>query len=105
MRSELRGEMLRILGRLSEGDEQDLVLTFNPDPLRLEAVLLLTEHGALEDRDSVYRITISGYDYYEQLKSPVPYWVKRNWFPLAVLVVSSVVTVAANVIAALLRSP
>ena len=91
--------MLRILGELSKGKEGGVTLYFMDEPLTIEAVCLLREHGALEEQEgaSYYRITISGYDYYERLKAPVPYWIKKNWFPVAVLVVSSVVAVAANV--------
>ena len=73
--------------------------------LRFEAVYLLAEYGAVEQTESsgAYRITISGYDYFEELRKPRwLYWLGKNWFPVAVLVVTSVVTVAANVIGAVL---
>ena len=101
MRVELRNEMLRILEELSKGG--GFTLYFADRPLTYEAVRLLAEHGAVEElSSSYYGITISGYDYYEELKSPRVRWAKKNWFPVAVLIVSSVVTVVANLIAALL---
>ena len=47
-------------------------------------------------------ITLSGYEYYRELKAPRKYWVKKNWFPVAVLVFSSVVTVVTSLIVVLL---
>ena len=102
MRAELRSEVLGILKELTEGNRHVITLPVGTS-LRTDAVFLLEEHGALEGRGGGYRITISGYDYYDQLKAPRAHWVKKNWFPVAVLAVSSVVTVVANVIAALLR--
>ena len=100
MRPELRTEMLRILERASDGkDEKEVV---GRKHLTLEAFYLLVEHGALEQRDSGYRITVSGYDYYRELKSPRLYWLSKNWFPVAVLIVTSLVTVVANIVGALL---
>ena len=62
-----------------------------------------SEHGALKETESssFYKITFSGYDYYQELKSPRVYWIKKNWFPVAVLVVS-MMAVVASVIGALL---
>ena len=93
MRPELRNEMLRILEEFSNG--KPLVLHFGDEGLIFEAVYLLTEYGALEDSDSIssYRITIPGYDYYQKLKAPRVYWLRKNWFPVAVLISTSVVTV------------
>ena len=102
MRPELRNEMLRTLEDLSKG--KPLVLHFGDDGLIFEAVNLLTEYGALEETESTssYRITIPGYDYYQKLKAPRVYWLRKNWFPVAVLISTSLVTVVANVISALL---
>ena len=104
MRPQLRTEMLSILEELSKGKLEGVILNFGGDPLKFEAVYLLLEHGALEETESSssYRVTISGYDYYQELKSPRVYWIKKNWFPVAVLVVTSMMTVVANVIGALL---
>ena len=100
MRSELRVEMLRILEELSKGDDARVTVTFGShDRLTFEAIGLLVEHGALwEESLKVYKITLRGYDYYEALKTPKSYWAKRNWFPVAVLVVTSVVTVSAQLL-------
>ena len=93
MRPELRNEMLRILEEFFKG--KTLVLHFGDEGLIFEAVYLLTECGALEETESTssYRITIPGYDYYQKLKAPRVYWLRKNWFPVAVLISTSVVTV------------
>ena len=104
MRPELRNEMLRILEELSKGKVEGIALVFGKnDLLTLEAIALLAEHGALEQRStSHYRVTISGYDYYQKLKAPLVYWAKKNWFPVAVLIVSSVVALFASLMEVLL---
>ena len=52
-----------------------------------------------EDSSKQYKwITLKGYDYHLELKAPCRYWVKKNWFPVAVLVFSSVVTVVTSLI-------
>ena len=103
MRPQLRTKMLSILEESSEGKLRGVVLHYGDDPLKIEAVHLLSRHGALEEKgSSSYKITISGYDYYQELKSPRVYWIKKNWFPVAILVVTSLITVVANVIGALL---
>ena len=65
---------------------------------------MLKEYGALKETKGTnsYWITIQGYDYYQKLKAPRVYWLRKNWFPVAVLISTSFVTVAANVISALL---
>ena len=71
--------------------------------LTYEAVSLLKGIGALSGSGSAdAMITIQGYDYYEKLKAPRAYWLKNNWFPVAVLSVSSLVTVVASLIVTLL---
>ena len=35
-------------------------------------------------------VTITGYDYWQKLKAPRAYWLKKNWFRLAVLFVTAV---------------
>ena len=102
MRPELRNEMLRILEERFKGEM--LPLHFGDEGLTFEAVYLLREYGALEETESTsaYRITIPGYDYYQKLKAPRVHWLRKNWFPVAVLIVTSVVTVSADVISALL---
>ena len=94
--------MLRILEERFKGEM--LPLHFGDEGLTFEAVYLLKEYGALEETESTsaYMITIPGYDYYQKLKAPRVYWLRKNWFPVAVLISTSLVTVAANVISALL---
>ena len=103
MRPQLRTKILSILEESSKGELEGVILHMGDDPLKFEAVHLLSEHGALKtESSSFYKITFSGYDYYQELKSPRVYWLKKNWFPVAVLVVTSMMTVVANVIGALL---
>ena len=96
MRPELRKEMLRILEQSSDG--KMIVLTLGDDILTHEAVRLLESHGALDTYRSSNRITVTGYDYYQELKSPRFYWLRQNWFPVAVLVVTSLVSLIGNLI-------
>ena len=93
---QLRTKMLSILEESAKGKLKGVVLNFGDDPLKKEAVYLLSEHGALKETESssFYKITLSGYDYYQELKSPRAYWIKKNWFPVAVLVVAALSVVA-----------
>ena len=103
MRPELRKEMLRILEELSKAETEVLSLAFGENPLTFGAVQLLKGIGALEEEQAnVYRITIQGYAYYQELNAPRAYWIRKNWFPVAVLTVSSVVTVVTSLIVVLL---
>ena len=104
MRAELRNEMLRVLEESFKGDSEGIILLMGDNPLTFEAVRLLEEYGALWKKtpQSQHAITISGYDYYQKLKTPRIYWAKKNWFPVAVLIMTSVVTVATSLMAALL---
>ena len=104
MQSELRKEMLRVLEELANGEAgQRVPMHFNMSILTYQAVSLLRDVDALSgDGSSDSRITIQGYDYYEKLKAPRAYWLKNNWFPVAVLSVSSLVTVVASLIVTLL---
>ena len=104
MRPELRTEMLRILEELTTGKEDGVQVhrEGEGDRLKSKAADLLKEHGALEKvNDNYYRITISGYDYYQELKSPEIYWFKKNWFPLAVLALTALAMIV-NVIVELI---
>lgn len=104
MRPELREEMLRILDELSEGKAERIALAFGKQSLlTIEAIDLLEESGALQEiAAKQYKITVQGYDYRKKLKAPWRYWLGKNWFPVAVLVVSSLVTVVASLIVVLL---
>lgn len=88
---------------LSKDKETATVLYFRDDPLKIEAVYLLKGHGALEDTESTggYRITVSGYDFYHELKSPRVYWAKKNWFPVMVLALTALAVIV-NVIVELI---
>ena len=105
MRPELRDQMLRILEDLSKGEDGFISVSFGKqDHLTFEAVGLLVEHGALsEEPGKVYKISVRGYDYYDALKAPKVYWVRKNWFPVTVLVMTSAVTVSSHLLVAWLR--
>ena len=102
MRTELRNEVLRVLEGLSKGEITTMHM--GDSKLTFEAISLLKEHRALkEESTSSYRITLSGYDYYQQLKAPRVYWLKQNWFPVGVLFVSSVAPVVSSLMVIWLR--
>ena len=104
MQPELRKEMLRVLEELANGEAGHRITSnFKTPVITYEAVRLLEGIDALSvNSPSDARITIQGYDYYEKLKAPRAYWLKNNWFPVAVLSVSSLVTVVASLIVTLL---
>ena len=83
MRPELRDEMLRILGEFVTGEREILAPTFGPTSrLELEAIGLLTGVGALSEvGPKRYKVTIRGYDYYEELKGPRIYRFRKRWIP------------------------
>ena len=66
--------------------------------LTIEAVNLLEANGSIWEKGNLYIITADGYDYHKKLKSPRWYWIKKNWFPVAVLLV----TLGANLFVTLL---
>ena len=72
------GLMLRVLEESSKGDSKGIILHMGDNPLTLEAVPLLEEYGALRKGTSQHTITISGYDYYQKLKTPRVYWAKKR---------------------------
>ena len=87
MRAELRNEVLCVLEALSKGEI--ITMHMGDSKLTFEAISLLEEHRVLkEESTSSYRITLSGYDYYQQLKAPRIYWLKQNWFPVCVFLSS-----------------
>ena len=100
MRSELRTEMMGILEEVSNAKPgSPTALTFGSSALAVEASQLLSGIGVLS---SAGRMTVEGYDYYGRLKAPRVYWLKNNWFPVAVLCVTSLVTVGTSLIMKLL---
>ena len=73
--------MLRTFEECIDSESNGVTLQFGVSSLRLEAVDLLTGVGALWERSPKYfKITNSGYEFYEQLKAPRIYWLKENWF-------------------------
>ena len=104
MRPELRKEVLRILEELSTGNWQVTLLTTGTPLVTHEAVDLLEESGAIWGRGSRKIVTTRGYEHLEGLNAPRRFWFKKNWFAVAVLFVTSLVTLLSNVAVALLRS-
>ena len=96
MPPELRKEMLRILGELYNAEGMGYPLSLGDPPQTVDAVLMLEGIGALSKES--HRITLAGYEYYEQLKAPRRYWLKQNWFPVGVLLLSSLVTVISSLL-------
>ena len=83
MRPELRDEMLRILEEFVTGERELLAPTFGTTSrLEIEAIGLLTGVGALSEvGPKMYKVTIRGYDYYEELKGPRTYRFRKRWIP------------------------
>ena len=98
MRSELREESLRVLGELANGNWRVAVRTMGMSEVTLEALDLLESNLAIWAKGNRYIVTTKGYDYQQELKAPFVYWAKKNWFPVAVLVVSSLVTLGSTLI-------
>ena len=93
--------MLRILEELSyAGLGGGLILAFGKQStLTVEAIGLREDSRSLSKLEpGRYMITVWGYDYYQKLKAPRAYWLRRNWFPVAVLLVSSLVTVLSSLL-------
>ena len=83
MRPELRDEMLRILKEFVSGEREILAPTFGSmSSLGFEAIELLKSNSTLaEVGHKQYRITIQGYDYYEELRKPRIYRFKKRALP------------------------
>ena len=100
MRSKLRKEIILFLDELSTSGMGGINPPFGSySSLRREAVEFLRENGAVKEiMANRYIITEKGYDYHEQLKSPVKYWLKsmalRFTGNLAWLAISNVITAA-----------
>ena len=95
MRPGLRKEMIRVLEEASKGGAAGKIVHFGEeDDLGWEAIGVLKDSGALRKGVSgQYNITLSGYAYHMELKTPLRYWFKKNWFPVAVLVVATLANV------------
>ena len=95
MRPELRKEMIRVLEEASKGGAAGKIVHFGEeDDLGSEAIGVLKDSGALRMGVSdQYNITLNGYDYHLELKTPLRHWFKKNWFPAAVLVVATLANV------------
>ena len=107
MKPELRREMLRILKDLMESKPgaRRVLLTLGTEALTRDAALYLEDADALQrgSNNSSYRLKLKGYEIYDQLRSPRLYWIRNNWFAVAVLAVSSIATVSGAVLSAVLR--
>ena len=87
MRRELRKEMVCVLEECINSELKGVTLAFGVSALRLEAINLLSSEGAISSSSPGYfRITGSGYDYYEKLKARKVYWLKENGFRIATIV-------------------
>ena len=97
MRPELRNEMLRILANAEEGH----VITrhFGMPAIELEALDMLEDAGAVSMEAGYAKLTIDGYDYYQELKRPRRYWLGKHVTPRFVFWTGSIAVI---VIAALI---
>ena len=89
----------------SYGPSEDL-----PHRTGLAAIEWLYSQGYISDpfrRSSIgslasYRLTPEGWAYWERLRlGPTRYWIKHNWFPVAVAVISSLTGIGAIVVGVL----
>lgn len=44
-----------------------------------------------------YGITIQGYEYHRRLRHPIREWVRENWFPVTIAIVTAVAGVASAI--------
>ena len=63
---------------------------------RLEAGQHSTIAGwdVVEGQSWAYTLTEKGWAYYERERNPIRYWLKNNWFPFAIAVITSIIGVA-----------
>ena len=98
MNKELRQAMIEILGMLAENPTSMSPHSHTGQtPDRFYAGLVLNRAGHLADfkGGSVgSHITISGFDYLEELKHPLRAWFGRNWFAFVVAVTTVLVSAA-----------
>lgn len=89
--------MLRILANAEEGH----VLTrhFGMSAIELEALDLLEEAGAVSMESGYAKLTIDGYDYYQELKGSRRYRLRKHVTPRVVFWTGSIAVI---VIAALI---
>ena len=87
MRSDVQKEARRILEAVADGDWEAALRKNGRPPVNFEAIDFLEQCGAIGRMgNGPPFITPTGYDYYEKLKEPKVYWLKENWFRVAVLV-------------------
>ena len=83
MNRELRHAMIEGLEALVADPEEVWVLTFADPVIKHQAMLVLESAGHVKQPDSdvgIAHITLSGFDYLDELKHPTLAWLKRNWF-------------------------
>ena len=102
MRPDLRKEVLRILEGLANGNWEVALRPNERQPITFEAIALLQGSGAILGNRDRFIVTIIGYEYKQKIEAPVKFWFKKNWFPVAVILVTSVVTVSSSLIVNLL---
>ena len=87
MNKELRQVMINTLEELAQ-DSTLVVTTRETDPQVVRhAALMLSKAGHLASFGGTLkgsRITLSGFNYLEELKHPGRTWLKRNWFSATV---------------------
>ena len=97
MRPELRNEMLRILANAEEG--RVLTRHFGMSDIEREALDLLEDAGAVSMESGYAKLTMDGYDYYQELKGSRGYLLRKHVTPRVVFWIGAIgVTVIAGLV-------
>ena len=82
-----------------------MAVSAGPGDARFAAIEWLTSLGYVvrrSDQTRAVRLTPEGWGYWERLRlGPTRYWVKHNWFPVAVAVISSLTGIGAIIVGVL----
>jgi len=61
------------------------VQNLRPGNVRDCALIWLLSQGYIREEENFWRLTPSGWDYWQQLQlGPALYWMHKNWFPATV---------------------
>ena len=95
----LRQAMIKILEDLARDSSVEWIPPFNTPPVARNATTVPYNAGHLASLDDhpIYRITLSGFNYLEELKHPVRTWLKRNWFAATVAVATLLLALVSSV--------